>query len=66
MLLSDKICIITGAASARGIGRATAGVFGHHGGRAVILDLDQKQAKLVAAEIGQGHRGFLLLTRRIA
>lgn len=27
MLLADKICIITGAASERGIGRATARLF---------------------------------------
>jgi NAD(P)-dependent dehydrogenase (short-subunit alcohol dehydrogenase family) len=58
MLLSEKICIITGAASPRGIGRATAGIFAHHGGRAVILDLDEKQAKLAAAEIGEEHRGL--------
>jgi NAD(P)-dependent dehydrogenase (short-subunit alcohol dehydrogenase family) len=58
MLLSDKICIITGAASPRGIGRATANIFAQHGGRAVILDLDEKQAKQAAAEIGQAHRGL--------
>ena len=58
MLLSEKICIITGAASPRGIGRATARVFAHQGGRAIILDLDEKQAKLAAAEIGDGHGGL--------
>jgi NAD(P)-dependent dehydrogenase (short-subunit alcohol dehydrogenase family) len=58
MLLSEKVCIITGAASPRGIGRATAEIFAHHGGRAVILDLDDKQAKMTAAEIGEGHRGL--------
>src|SRR5262245_21029909 len=56
MLLSEKICIITGAASPRGIGRATAGIFAQHGGRAIILDLDEKQAKEAASEIGPGHR----------
>ena len=39
MLLSDKICIITGAASPRGIGRATARLFAAQGARVVILDL---------------------------
>jgi NAD(P)-dependent dehydrogenase (short-subunit alcohol dehydrogenase family) len=58
MLLSEKICIVTGAASPRGIGRATAHAFAQHGGCAVILDLDEKQAKLAAAEIGKDHRGF--------
>jgi NAD(P)-dependent dehydrogenase (short-subunit alcohol dehydrogenase family) len=58
MLLSEKICIVTGAASPRGIGLATARIFAHHGGRAVILDLDEKQAKLAAAKIGEGHRGL--------
>jgi NAD(P)-dependent dehydrogenase (short-subunit alcohol dehydrogenase family) len=57
MLLSEKVCIITGAASPRGIGRATADVFAQHGGRAIILDLDGEQAK-AAAEIGEGHRGL--------
>ena len=45
MLLSDKVCIITGAASARGIGRATARLFAKHGARLVILDLEEGQAK---------------------
>jgi NAD(P)-dependent dehydrogenase (short-subunit alcohol dehydrogenase family) len=58
MLLSEKICIITGAASPRGIGRATARVFAKHGGRTIILDLDEKQAKMAATEIGAGHRGL--------
>ena len=39
MLLADKTCVITGAASRRGIGRATAALFAEHGARTVILDL---------------------------
>jgi NAD(P)-dependent dehydrogenase (short-subunit alcohol dehydrogenase family) len=58
MLLSGKICVITGAASLRGIGRATARVFAEHGGRIVVLDLDQSQAKEAAADLGQGHLGL--------
>ncbi len=58
MLLSDRICVITGAASQRGIGRATARLFAQHGGRAVILDLDEGQARAAAADLGQGHLGL--------
>ena len=58
MLLADKVCIITGAASQRGIGRATARLFSQHGGRVVIVDLDDGQAKAAAADLGKGHLGF--------
>ncbi|CAO3361413.1 SDR family NAD(P)-dependent oxidoreductase [Azospirillum melinis] len=58
MLLSNKVCVITGAASRRGIGRATAKLFALHGGRAIILDLDAAQAAEAAAELGEAHRGF--------
>ena len=58
MLLSNKTCIITGAASARGIGRATARLFALHGGRAIILDLNGDQAAAAASELGGAHRGY--------
>jgi len=58
MLLSDKICIITGAASPRGIGRATARLFAQQGARVVILDLDEGQARDAAADLGQDHLGL--------
>lgn len=58
MLLTDKVCIITGAASQRGIGRATARLFAQHGGRVIIVDLDDSQAKAAAADLGEGHLGF--------
>ena len=58
MLLSEKICIVTGAASPRGIGRATARTFAQNGGRTIILDIDESQAKSAAADIGEGHRGL--------
>jgi NAD(P)-dependent dehydrogenase (short-subunit alcohol dehydrogenase family) len=58
MLLADKICIVTGAASARGIGRATARLFALHGGRAIILDLDGDAAASAASEMGNVHRGY--------
>ena len=58
MLLADKICIVTGAASRRGIGRATARAFVQHGARAIILDLDEAQAREAAADLGEGHLGL--------
>jgi NAD(P)-dependent dehydrogenase (short-subunit alcohol dehydrogenase family) len=58
VLLSDKVCLITGAASLRGIGRATARLFAEHGGRVVILDLDAGQAEAAAREIGPDHLGL--------
>jgi NAD(P)-dependent dehydrogenase (short-subunit alcohol dehydrogenase family) len=58
MLLGEKVCVITGAASQRGIGRATARVFEQQGARVVILDLDEAQARSAAADLGEGHLGF--------
>lgn len=57
-LLSGKVCVVTGAASRRGIGRATARVFAQQGGRAVVLDLDEGEAAAAAAGLGEAHRGF--------
>lgn len=56
-MLRDKICLITGAASERGIGRATAKLFAQHGARVVILDLDEEAARNAAAAVGSDHRG---------
>lgn len=58
MLLTDKIAIVTGAASARGIGRATAQLFADHGAKVVILDLDADAAAQAAAALGEGHLGL--------
>jgi NAD(P)-dependent dehydrogenase (short-subunit alcohol dehydrogenase family) len=58
MLLANKVCVITGAASARGIGRATAKLFALHGGRSIILDLNAEQAGAAASELGSAHRGI--------
>jgi NAD(P)-dependent dehydrogenase (short-subunit alcohol dehydrogenase family) len=51
MLLDGRVCVITGAASPRGIGRATARMMAEHGAKAVLLDLDVEQARAAAAEI---------------
>jgi NAD(P)-dependent dehydrogenase (short-subunit alcohol dehydrogenase family) len=59
VLLKDKIAIITGAASARGLGRATARLFAEHGARVAILDLDLAAAREAAAGLkGRGHLGL--------
>ncbi len=57
MLLRDKVCVITGAASARGIGKATARLFASHGGRIAILDLDAGQAEAAVRDIAEGTGG---------
>jgi NAD(P)-dependent dehydrogenase (short-subunit alcohol dehydrogenase family) len=57
MLLTDKTAVISGAASARGIGRATANLFAEHGARVAILDLDADGAKRAAEELGPQHIG---------
>lgn len=39
MLLKDKVCVIAGAGSKRGIGYATAQLFAEHGATVVIVDI---------------------------
>lgn len=58
MLLDGRVCVITGAASARGLGRATASLFAEHGARVAILDLDAEAAQAAATAIGPDHRGY--------
>lgn len=57
-LLDGKVAVISGAASPRGIGVATARMFARHGARVAILDLDQAAAAEAAASLGAGHRGY--------
>jgi NAD(P)-dependent dehydrogenase (short-subunit alcohol dehydrogenase family) len=58
MLLAEKTAVISGAASARGIGRATARLFAEQGARVAVLDLDTAGAKSAAEELGPGHIGL--------
>jgi NAD(P)-dependent dehydrogenase (short-subunit alcohol dehydrogenase family) len=58
VLLNGKTAMISGAASARGIGRATAALFAEHGARVAILDLDEAGAQRAAKELGEGHVGI--------
>lgn len=53
MLLENKICVITGAASERGIGRATAKLFHQQGASVAILDLEQAQCEAAASAVGE-------------
>ncbi|MBB5502996.1 SDR family NAD(P)-dependent oxidoreductase [Paraburkholderia sp. MM5384-R2] len=57
MLLENQVVVITGAASARGIGKATAKVMAAHGARIAILDLNQADAENAARDLGDGHLG---------
>ena len=58
MLLEGRTCIVTGAASPRGIGLATARRFAAQGGRVAILDLDEVASRAAAAAIGAQHMGL--------
>lgn len=57
-LLDGKVAIVTGAASLRGIGWATAHLFATHGARIAVLDLDAAAAETAAAALGPDHRGY--------
>ncbi len=58
-LLENKTAIITGAASPRGLGKATAKLFAEHGARVAILDLDADAAVAAANDLpGSGHMGL--------
>ena len=57
MLLDGKCAAISGAASKRGIGLATARLFAAQGARVAILDLDEAASRDAAASIGPAHLG---------
>jgi NAD(P)-dependent dehydrogenase (short-subunit alcohol dehydrogenase family) len=58
MLLKDKVCIIAGAASLRGIGYATAELFAEHGAKVVVVDvsIDELSAAAIASSIRKNAR----------
>lgn len=59
-LLDGKTAIVTGAASSRGLGKATAVLFAEHGCRVAITDLDAAAAQAAAADLpGAGHIGLV-------
>ena len=59
MLLRDKVCVIVGASSLRGIGYATAELFAHNGARLALVDLNMDEgivgdiASSIAKSIGR-------------
>jgi NAD(P)-dependent dehydrogenase (short-subunit alcohol dehydrogenase family) len=58
MLLKDRTAIVTGAASPRGIGKATARRFVEEGARVAIFDLDAEAASSAATSLGAGNIGL--------
>ncbi|APA89412.1 SDR family oxidoreductase (plasmid) [Paraburkholderia sprentiae WSM5005] len=58
MLLENRTIIVTGAASPRGIGKATARALAAQGARVVILDLRLDDAQSAAAGLGAAHLGL--------
>lgn len=58
MLLKGKTAVISGGASPKGIGLATARLFAEHGARVAILDLDQGASNEAAASVGDEHVGI--------
>ena len=58
MQLKDQVAIVTGGASLRGIGWATAKRFADEGARVVILDIDAAAAVQAARAIGPQHLGL--------
>lgn len=58
MLLQGKTAVISGAASRRGIGLASAKLMAEHGARVAILDLDLNSAHESAMSLGIGHMGL--------
>jgi NAD(P)-dependent dehydrogenase (short-subunit alcohol dehydrogenase family) len=58
MLLKDKVAVITGAASASGIGLATARLFVEHGARVAVVDLASQDPEAAARGLGKTHRGY--------
>ncbi|OOF65401.1 SDR family NAD(P)-dependent oxidoreductase [Rodentibacter sp. Ppn85] len=61
MLLKNKVSIITGAASPRGLGKATALLFAEQGAKVVIADLSEEAAIEAANSLpGEGHMGIAI------
>lgn len=58
MLVENKVVIVTGAASPRGIGKATARALAAQGAKVVIVDLQLDAAEAAAADLGEGHLGL--------
>ncbi|KIY50148.1 NAD(P)-binding protein [Fistulina hepatica ATCC 64428] len=61
--LKDKVCIITGVGSMKGIGRATAFLFAHEGARALyLLDLDGTNLPELNSSLTSAYKGLSVAT----
>jgi NAD(P)-dependent dehydrogenase (short-subunit alcohol dehydrogenase family) len=58
-LLQDRVAVVSGAATPKGIGLATAQVLAEHGAAVALLDLERQEPQRVAAAIGNAHRGYV-------
>jgi NAD(P)-dependent dehydrogenase (short-subunit alcohol dehydrogenase family) len=58
MLLENKVIMVTGAASPRGIGKATAKALAAQGAHVVVIDLRKEDAEAAAADLGNEHLGL--------
>lgn len=58
MLVENKVIIVTGAASPRGIGKSTARALAEQGAKVVIVDLQLDAAQAAADELGGDHLGL--------
>ena len=58
MLLENKVIMVTGAASPRGIGKATAKALAAQGAHVVVIDLRKEDAQAAAADLGNEHLGL--------
>ncbi|KIS42841.1 SDR family NAD(P)-dependent oxidoreductase [Kosakonia radicincitans] len=58
MLLKNKVAIVTGAASVRGLGFATAKLFAENGAKVVIIDLNKEASEAAAKSLGDEHLGL--------
>ena len=59
-LVAGRRAIVTGAASPRGLGKATARLLAAEGATVAIVDIDGEAAEQAARELGEGHIGYAL------
>ena len=59
MLLHDRVAVITGAGSARGIGYAAGQLFAEHGAKVVLADVNGAEVAAQAAALGAPHLGLV-------